>query len=298
MSSSQRDVLTSRPLSFMNKVTQFVYIYEPTREDAQQEGSHGDPKLILVGSWMDAQDAHIAKYLAHYQQRYPTSKVLLVKFFMKEAFSASLADKAVQPAVTYLRSLLDSGFLSAAPSRPEVMVHLFSNGGMTTLRNIYLNFRQQTKQPFPLHCAIYDSCPGYPSFVTGYNAFILSFKKGIMRMLAAPCVVLLLAANWIWYNPLKFLSLRVTGEHFLVKNARLHNDRDLVRQTNRTYIYGNADPMVDWRHIAHHSKQAAARGFAVRDEVFDNSPHVAHMRTNSSRYWEVVAETWNKVSRP
>jgi hypothetical protein len=239
---------------------------------------------------MDAQDVHIAKYITQYQTIYPNTTILLIKFVMKETMLAPIAKSAVQPAVLYLRSLVRAGDLSAAPARPEILAHVFSNGGATSMQNIYAIYRK-LGQPFPLHSIVLDSCPGLHAFSSSYNALVAGFPAGFLRIIAAPFAILLILTSWILYHPLSFIA----GEDFLSRNARVLNDRSLVKQTNRTYIYGKADIMVDWRHIKKHAKMAASRGFDVRQEIFENSPHVSHMRTDSQRYWLIVEETWKKA---
>ncbi|KAI1452910.1 hypothetical protein F4805DRAFT_402651 [Annulohypoxylon moriforme] len=274
----------------MKKLSPFIYLYEPVAINASQSSSLEAPRLILIASWMDARDLHIAKYITEYQSIYPTSKILLVKFVFKESISAPFTRKVVDPALVYLQSLIDSGVLSPSPPRPEILVHIFSNGGSATTRALYQLFRAQTGCTFPLHVAVYDSCPGVYSFSSVYNVFMVNFPGFIARLVAAPFVTVLVIWFWIWFRPLKLLS----GEDFLSANYRAHNDVNLIKQTNRSYIYGKADVMVDWTHVEKHADQAAAKGLAVRREVFEHGPHVSHMRTDSDRYWNIIKQTWEK----
>ncbi|KAI1745228.1 hypothetical protein F4680DRAFT_96933 [Xylaria scruposa] len=281
---------SSTSLHIMTKLSAHVFTYEPS-ETRPSSAAPSDPKLIILAAWMDARDVHITKYIAHHQSMYPNAAVLLVKFVMKEAMLAPVAAGAVQPAVWYLRSLINAGDLSATPDRPEILVHVFSNGGATSMQNLYVSYNNLFGQPLPLHCTIFDSCPGLHAFSTSYNAMIAGFPRGLLRLIVAPFIVLMLITSWIWHIPFGFIA----GEDFLSKNARVLNDRNLVKQTNRTYIYGKADTMVDWHHIEKHAKKAISRGFNVRKEAFENSPHVAHMRTDSERYRHIVEETWNQA---
>ncbi|KAI0900239.1 hypothetical protein F4806DRAFT_149000 [Annulohypoxylon nitens] len=280
----------------MKKLSPFIYLYEPVEvveskhPDPDPDPGLAAPKLILIAAWMDARDLHIAKYITQYQSIYPTSKILLVKFVLKESIFASFTREVVGPALVYLRSQIDSGILSLSPTQPEVLVHIFSNGGSATTRTLYQEFKAQTSHTFPLHVAVYDSCPGVYSFSTIYNVFMANFSGFLARLIAAPLIATLVVGFWIWYRPLKILS----GEDPLSANSRVHNDIDLVKQTRRSYIYGKADIMVDWKHVENHADQAAAKGFAVRREIFDSSPHVAHMRTCGDRYWKIIKETWEK----
>ncbi|KAI1803140.1 hypothetical protein F4811DRAFT_526189 [Daldinia bambusicola] len=290
MASNQLSTTAVEPLSMMKKLSPFVYIYEPESVVTPKTTRLRVPKLVFVASWMDAQDLHIIKYITRYQAVYPTSKIVLVKFILKESISPSLLRNAVEPAFTYLRSQLDAGFLSASPSEPEILMHLFSNGGSSTIRALYELFQSQTGRPFPLHAAVYDSCPGLFSFSTLYNVLIINFPRGFLRLIATPFVILFVIGLWI-IHAFRF----ITGENYLSANWRILNDLDLVKQTNRAYIYGKADVMVDWRHVEMHAKQAAAEGLDVRTEVFEHSPHVSHMRTNGERYWNIITETWERA---
>ncbi|KAI1635640.1 hypothetical protein F4809DRAFT_612880 [Biscogniauxia mediterranea] len=274
----------------VTKLSSHVAIFEPRRAHVQPQAASA-PNLILVASWMGARDVHIIKYITQYSVIYPSSPILLVKFDMTGLF-ASVANKTVQPAVWYLRSLIDSEVLSAEPTRPEILVHIFSNGGCTTMQTIYHMFRRDAGQAFPLHAAVYDSCPGLYVFRTTYSAFLMGFPPGVLRMIGAPLIVVVLIFLSIWHSwPLKIL----TGDDILSKNSTVHNDPSLVKQTNRSYIYGTADAMVDCRHVEAHFKAAMQKGFDVRGELFDQSPHVAHMRHDGDRYWKIVTDTWEKT---
>ncbi|RYP91213.1 hypothetical protein DL770_002690 [Monosporascus sp. CRB-9-2] len=291
MASKQPAATRAKPLAMMTRLSPFVSYYKaPKLTDSPDSGAATSaPKLILFAPWMDAQDAHIAKYITYYQTIYPTSTILLVKFTGKLTWSPATQNRAVQPAASYVRSQVDSGALSAAPRAPEVLMHIFSNGGATSVRSIYEVYRRKTGRAFPPHAAVYDSCPGLLSAVRGYHAFTLGLR-GPVRLLLAPLIALLIAAVSIWYGPLGFLA----GEDMLTRNQRIHNDRTLARQTNRSYVYGKEDAMVDWRHIEEHARDATAKGIPVRRELYQGSAHVAHMRTDGERYWKIVTDTWKE----
>ncbi|KAI1178211.1 hypothetical protein F4777DRAFT_576267 [Nemania sp. FL0916] len=281
---------SSTSLHMMTKLSPYLFTYEPSETRAAPSTAL-DPKLVIVAAWMDAREVHIAKYIAHYQSVYPDAAILLIKFVMKEAMLAPVANSVVQPAAWYVRSLVNAGTLSTAPAHPEILAHVFSNGGATSMQNIYVSYRRIFGQPFPMHCAVFDSCPGLHSFSASYNALMAGFSQILTRLLVAPFIMLIILTTWVWHGPLGFLG----GEDFLTKNARTLNDRGLVKQSTRTYIFGKADSMVQWRHIEKHAKDAVLKGFDVRTEVFENSPHVAHMRTDSQRYWLIVEESWRKA---
>lgn len=277
----------------MRRRSPYVYVDEPAPTIQQQHPMRHDqaPKLIFIAAWMDARDVHISKYIAQYREFYPAAIIVLVRFVFKESLLESVANTAVKPAFSYLRFKMESGVLSASPARPEILVHTFSNGGSTTTRTLFQLFRSQTGRAFPLHVAIYDSCPGLYSFSSLYSVFMLSFPKSI-RLVALPFVVMFVVSLWVWHNPLHMIS----GEDLLSKNARIHNDPDFAKQTMRSYIYGDTDVMVEWKHVEKHAVDAAAKGFVVRRELFERSAHVSHIRTDGGRYWRIVTETWETGS--
>lgn len=281
----------AKPLNIMTKLSPWVSYYNPPKTaGSATSGAVSAPKLILMASWMDAKDAHIAKYITYYQTIYPTSTVLLVKFTTNIAFTASRQNGAVQPAASYIRSQIDSGVLSAAPREPEILVHAFSNGGTSSMTKMYQIYRKKTGHPFPPHAAVYDSCPGRNSLFKTYYALAVGLK-GIAWLFTAPLIVTVAALLSLLYGPLRFLF----GEGPLRENQIVHNDRTLVRQTNRAYIYSKEDIMVDWRHVEGHAKEAAAKGIPVRKEMWTKSAHVAHMPNDSDRYWNIVTDTWEQA---
>ncbi|RYO81105.1 hypothetical protein DL766_007190 [Monosporascus sp. MC13-8B] len=291
MAYSQPAATSAKPLAMMRRLSPYVSYYKaPKLTGSPGSGAATSaPKLILLASWMDAQDAHIAKYITYYQTIYPTSTILLVIFTGRLLWSPAMQNSAAQPAASYVRSQVDSGALSAAPREPEVLVHVFSNGGATSMRNIYEVYRRKTGRAFPPHAAVYDSCPGRWSAVRTYHVLTLGLR-GLVRLLLGPLLALLVAAMSIWYGPLGFLA----GEDMLTRTHRIHNDRTLVRQTNRSYVYSKEDAMVGWRHIEEHARDAAAKGIPVRREMYQGSAHVTHMRTDDRRYWKIVTDTWEE----
>ncbi|OTB04617.1 hypothetical protein M426DRAFT_22756 [Hypoxylon sp. CI-4A] len=288
MASKRATTSTTKSALNMKQLSPSVYFYEPETIVEQHPSDPRVPKLVLVASWMDAQDKHIANYTIRYQTIYPNSRILLIKFNPKESIFTLSPQRNVEPGVVYLRSLIDSGVLSASPTQPEILVHVFSNGGSSTMRLLYQAFQSRTGHPFPLHTAVYDSCPGLYAFKSIFSAFIVGFPQGIARLIATPFITAFIVCLWTWHNPLKIIG----GEDPLLKNSKILNDLDLVKQTNRSYIYGKADVMVDWKDVEKHADQAAAKGLAVRREVFGRSPHVTHVKLDGNRYWRIVKETW------
>ncbi|KAK6083662.1 hypothetical protein SCUP515_01913 [Seiridium cupressi] len=288
MASNAATPAVPKPLAMLTKLSQFVSFSEPTQKPANSATTDA-PQLILVASWMDARDLHIAKYITRYQSLYPTSKILLVKFVFKHIVWQKECIKAVQPAISYLRSQVDSGYISQSPSKPETLVHVFSNGGVASTKHLFEEYEKSTGHVFPLHAAVYDSCPGLYSYWGAYNASITGVPKGIWRWIMAPIIHLLDIYLWI-------MAVVLRRPYHLLINGNWHNNPEKTKQTNRAYIYGKGDEMVEWNHIELHAQQAEDKGFAVRKELFEGSTHVAHMRADEGRYWGIVTETWVRAA--
>lgn len=78
------------------------------------------------------------------------------------------------------------------------------------------------------------------------------------------------------------------------KLRRELNDRDVVKEASRCYVYSEEDQLVGWRDVEDHAREAEKRGFEVRRErMVGGGGHCAHARgEGGKRYWEVVREAW------
>jgi Eukaryotic protein of unknown function (DUF829) len=64
----------------------------------------------------------------------------------------------------------------------------------------------------------------------------------------------------------------------------------------RSYIYSNADSLCPAADIVRHAMEAARLGLRVKNEVWVGSGHVAHMKLDPERYWNVVKKMWEERS--
>jgi hypothetical protein len=67
-------------LSFMTKISPYVSVYRPP--EGSVAPASGDPQLILLMAWMNANTAHIAKYVRGYEDMFPSAQILLVRSTM------------------------------------------------------------------------------------------------------------------------------------------------------------------------------------------------------------------------
>ncbi|KAK3938859.1 hypothetical protein QBC46DRAFT_264508 [Diplogelasinospora grovesii] len=310
------------PLSFMSKISPNVYIYRPATPSSSSSSSSpptttttptpggapaaGGPKVILLATWMGAQDVHISKYLVRYQSLYPTSEIVLVRCELRHFLRGRAHVRAeVAPAVPFIQSALTtssssssaslspssgsgSGFASA--SAPELLVHVWSNGGSNMLYTLYTLFTSQ-HLPFPRYAVIFDSTPGQWAYTRNLTAISMGLSP-LMKFLFAPLLHAVVMWSWVMGRIL------VGKGGFFALLARSHNlpDREKV-EVRRTYIYSKEDKLVDYRDVEEHAADAKQKGFSVRKEEFIGSAHVAHVRKDEGRYWRVVRETWEGTAQ-
>ena len=67
----------------------------------------------------------------------------------------------------------------------------------------------------------------------------------------------------------------------------------LATESPRVYVYSKEDPIVPSTAVEEHIAEVKQKlGTQVTGELFPNSPHVAHARTDPDRYWAIVKNAW------
>lgn len=234
---------------------------------------------------MSAHPNHISKYLLGYRTQYPTSRMLVIRTSPLDMFyrRTSTQHRRVAPAI--------SALLSSCPSTcngPEVILHVFSNGGSHQVCNFRSAYSRATSGPFPSHVTIFDSCPGRATFkrsVLALSSALLSFAPA--RLLLLLLIYTLISIYWVIFVPL--------GIPDPIERLRqtLNNRTVMLGETKRCYIYSETDPMVGWHDVEAHAQDAKDKGFLVQSEKFEGSGHCAHVRVDEGiRYWAIVNALW------
>lgn len=271
-----------QPLSSLTRLTPEIHHHIPspqTRDSRVQTA----PKLILLLGWMEARDLHLAKYVSKYQSLYPTSQILLIKCPARHMILRARGAQSVQPAVAIIQAAIGSG--SGSGGEPELLIHLFSNGGSALLSHLYTAFTAFTPSLLPRHTTIFDSAPGEWSYAMASRATMSGIPAGWTRLFAMPVVHLLCMLYWLLYIPWG------RAHPFALERAS-HNDLTQVRERRRVYVYSERDELVTADMVERHAADAVRKGFEVRLERFRGSAHCAHMLKDPDRYWAVVRDTW------
>lgn len=286
------------PLSSFDRISKIIYLHRPkpartpseiTTTTTTSSSSSPSPRLILLGGWMEAREAHLAKYTTALQSLYPDTPILLVRSFAYHFRSSTRFPAEVAPAAPLLRSLL----AEASPSQqPQVLVLVFSNGGSTMLRLLREAYARSAQQgetsSFPPHVTVFDSAPGKLSWSRSVLAFSMGLARAnfLVRLVGKLLIHGFVALYWLLHVPWG-------RPGSLGRTWAAHNDRDgNGAEVRRTYVYSGSDELIDERDVEEHAAVARGRGYEVRLERFEGTAHVAHVRGDEERYWRVIKETW------
>ncbi|ETR99064.1 hypothetical protein M419DRAFT_87301 [Trichoderma reesei RUT C-30] len=264
---------------------------DKNNDNTTTPAARGHPELILVLSWMGARDVHIEKYIAQHRALFPSSPILLIRSPASHVFWPSLARKHIPPAIRILKALAEPEAAATAPgsgARPRVLLHILSNGGVSTAARIRELLRKElgrdaagNRLVIPRYALCLDSCPGNFVWQSTHRALLQSLPRW-----TSPLVHMVIAIAWLIYK------LRLTRPAQNLNAEALRRQTLLPRETQRTYLYGTADAVISWQHVEDHARRAESSGFKVRKERFEGGEHVSLMRKESQRYWQAVKETW------
>ncbi|KAF4334836.1 transmembrane 53 [Fusarium beomiforme] len=266
------------PLAFMDVLSPAVPYFRPDESTAtRQNTTSGDPPLIIILSWSEARDVHIAKYISQYRDLYPTSSILLFRASTKLYIQPALRRRLFEPALPILASVSDK-----KEDGPNFLIHIFSNGGVSSAATLWEMWETALGgEPVPRHAVVMDSCPGYFNWKRDYHVLSTGFTPFL-----SPLVWVFLGFAWIYYK------VWLGVEPHTVYASALNTPERIGRETMRTYLYGDADLSVGWEDVELHAQQAKKRGAKVRTEKFIRGAHVAHVKVDADRYWKVVQDTW------
>lgn len=300
-------------LSALTQLSPSVYLSEPPPQaaphaissdqganlaGAEQVGGTGlpsppsssPPKLIVLVTWMSAHPLHISKYVLGYRTCYPASRILVIRSSPSDVFyrRTGTQRRRLAPAISVVLSSY-----SATCNDPEIILHIFSNGGSLQTLNLLRAYGENNSCSFPPHVTIFDSCPGRATFkrcVLALSSALPSFPPA--RLFLLLIIYLVIAVYWVVFVPFGIPDP-------IERNRRALSSRTVMpKETRRCYIYSETDPMVGWHDVEAHARDAAGEGFVVQCEKFDGSGHCAHIKVGGGlRYWAIVNTLWQARGR-
>lgn len=240
---------------------------------------------------MDAREPHLAKYTAKFQALYPDSSILLVRSFVYHFVGPKFPGE-IAPAVSVIRSIM--GEDGGDSNRPEMLVHVFSNGGSTALKHLYELYAKSARQgespALPSHVTIFDSAPGRFQWSRSVTAFTMGVARShfFVRLFVRVMAHLMSAVYWILTVP--WGRAGFLERTWLAHNVKTKNSTEV----GRTYVYSKEDKLVNYKDVEEHAAQAREQGYKVTLEEFQGTAHVAHARGDEGRYWSIVRDTWDR----
>lgn len=144
---------------------------------------------------------------------YPAASILLVKSSFRHYLSPKTCRRETAPAAEVVRNIVPS----SGDGTPQMIIHLFSNGGSYILYTLYRLYREAVTRSLasagdndvllPPHVTIYDSVPGGWTYSGSTAAIVTLLPARWMRMLILPFVHLF----GLWWI-IKYRILQVQEE--------------------------------------------------------------------------------------
>lgn len=248
---------------------------------------------------MEARDVHLAQYVKQYRVLFPSSSIVLVNCRFADTVWSSVAARDTAPAMAPIHDILKD---TPETNRPRLLIHTLS-AGSCSLCHLYNHFSRLDRiesdtsrnvngkeLSLPLHASIFDSSPGVWSYKFNVDVMTSPVKVGWMRLLALPVAHLFAMTCWV--------LIRIVGvpdpQSFW---SKAHNDKGSNKEVRRVYIYSKEDTLVQSSSVEAHAADAKEKGFDVQLEHFGGSGHIAHTRVDGDRYWRIVRDTWEDVSK-
>jgi len=266
---------TSIESAGLTKLSPTVYILRPSISP-----SPSAPTAILLFAWMGAPVRHMTKFIDYYStQLFPGAPIILVLTPTNKFLAAEKErQRDMQPAVTAFQSL-------NIPS-DNILVHTFSNGGVSALRTFMsLVPREQEFSPREL---VTDSAPGKAKLVNTVAAFTADIKNPITKFILS----ILLG---IMYCVLAFKTWALGREPILHELRRWLGDENVFgKKTKRAVLYSDGDKLAQKESVEWHVSELKRKGISVSSTNFGETRHVGHMRANPELFWGEILRVWKE----
>jgi hypothetical protein len=258
----------------LTKLTATVYYHVPLTKP-----SPTSPSAILLFGWMGAPIRHMTKFAEYYSKTlFPGTPIIVVLSPANTFFAADHKRKAhLQPAYIALQAL--------RVKTSDILVHMFSNGGLNAFRTFVSLIPQQSFTPRVL---VIDSAPGKAKLSTAITAFTMDIRSRFSRLWTSILVVVIYI-----YAKMKHWIFRM--EPPIDSMRRWLNDRKAIgKETRKLYLYSDGDRLVLGGDVKEHALHARENGYYVKEKNFGESRHVGHMRANPEMYWQEILEIWKE----
>ncbi len=144
----------------------------------------------------------------------------------------------------------------------------------------------------PMRAQILDSSPTKGAWMRAHAAISASLPNTLFSRLFGSAMIhltffCLFIVDVILWRPRE--NVRICNE--------LNNDTLYDKTVPRVYLYSRVDTMVGFEEADEHADLAKEKGWDVTKVIFDKSPHCAHIREDSAKYWAAIMEAWKRGPR-
>lgn len=222
----------------------------------------------------------MTKFIEYYSQTlFPTSPIILILCSAEQFMTSHLKrQKFIEPAYT--------AFLSLNTQPGDVLVHIFSNGGVSSFKTLVSLMPGKEFSPRVL---VIDSAPGKGTLKVYVAAFTAEVKSPITKFFMSIFLVLayivMIIKDWIFRREDVLSVLR----RWLTDDGN-----GIGKSTKRVFLYSDMDELVQKESVEEHICELKERGYDVRSRNFGDSRHVGHMRAYPEEYWREIMNVWKE----
>jgi Eukaryotic protein of unknown function (DUF829) len=151
--------------------------------------------------------------------------------------------------------------------------------------------------PLTQSLMVVDSAPGGDNLQSAFNAFEAMIPSPVLRY---PTIIaffsfsgiryLVSGTNWPPFETVRQAILNPTWLPWVVSS-------NLNGPTPWLFVYSKADTTVPFEHTHKLTEVAESRSMDIRREIYEDTPHVGHMRAHPERYWGSIKSSWGEVAK-
>ncbi|KAJ5359342.1 uncharacterized protein N7496_011755 [Penicillium cataractarum] len=281
-------------LECFHTIGESIHLHESPARSLPDPAS---PSLVILCTWVGgATPRRINKYLAQYQEIFPTSSLLLI--------TTNVPDTAFRP-LTWIRANLKparnainrivgreigQNTVESSSRQRGILLHLFSHGGGNIASQLALSMKAEPDRGAlffsNLRTIILDCCPGDDTFERMYAATRVSVPQTPVAQFLGKTVM---------YPALAVVNgFQQAGLVRAVKDLRdiLNAPSTFGSTPRRLYIYSKEDIVIGWEDVQSHLEDAQNRGYSVGQVCFEQGPHCGLVMEDPNRYWDAVKNFW------
>ncbi|OTA66147.1 DUF829-domain-containing protein [Hypoxylon sp. EC38] len=257
--------------------------------ETSEKSSTDQPTAIIIYGWGDGTPKNVAKYVDGYHKLFPTARILMV---ISSTFGASY--DSLEHRTRAMMPIIDTLFPTPGDGSERVILQAMSNTGgiyAAATLNAYQQ-RHGTDKALPHHLCVSDSTPGSVVFSTEVGRWSRAMALGSAKYFPWPFIVTE-KMWWTFLYAIHFLERAIGREPSGVYSLKAFLNHSMATpRAIRLYMYSKADDLIWWEDVEEQAAIAKSKGYTTVLELFEDSPHVGHMRMHPEKYWGAIERCW------